>query len=110
LTPFFYAEVRVVASVSISGPTIPISPKADMVLSPVIEYTQRISLVLGYVRPSSSAETNSQDLIARTLSMSQFNEHRGAVLTSTSAGPFPGVTGKYKTENMSECIPILVFA
>jgi hypothetical protein len=75
LTPFFKAEERVVASVSISGPTIPISPKAVKTLSPVIEYTQRISCVLGYVWPSSSAETNSQDLIAHTLSMSQFNEH-----------------------------------
>jgi len=75
LTPFFKAEERVVASVSIFGPTIPISPKADIVLSPVIGYTQRISRVLGYVRPSSSAEANSQDLIAHTLSMSQFNEH-----------------------------------
>ena len=73
--PIFNAEWQVVAFMSFSGPGIQITAQPDAIRNAIVENTQRISRVLGYVRPSSSAETNSQDLIAHILAMSQSNEH-----------------------------------
>ena len=73
--PIFNAEGRAVASMSISGPSVRVTPQADNIRNAVIEFAQRISRVLGYVRPSSSADTNSQSLLAQTFAMSPSNQH-----------------------------------
>lgn len=72
--PIFNAEGRVVASMSISGPSIRVTPQAEAIRNAVIEYTLRISRVLGYVRPSNSADTNLQNLTAQTFAASPTSE------------------------------------
>jgi DNA-binding IclR family transcriptional regulator len=51
-SPIFNAEGRVVASMSISGPSIRMTPQADAMRNAVREFAQRISRVLGYSKPS----------------------------------------------------------
>jgi transcriptional regulator len=99
VAPVFNAEWQVVASMSVSGPSIQITAQPGAIRNVVVEYTQQISPVLGYVRPSSFAETNSQDPIAHTLAMSQSNEHGSSRPAPSSAGPLPGVTGQSRLKN-----------
>lgn len=72
--PIFNAEGRVVASMSISGPSIRVTPQAEAIRNAVLEFTLRISRVLGYVRPSSTVDTNSPVLIAQSVATSQSNK------------------------------------
>jgi DNA-binding IclR family transcriptional regulator len=72
--PIFNAEGRAVASMSISGPSVRVTPQAEGIRNAVLEFSLRISRVLGYVRPSNSADTHSQDLIAQTFATSPSNE------------------------------------
>ena len=65
--PIFNAEGRVVASMSVSGPSVRITPQADHIRNAVIEFSLRISRVLGYVRPSNSSESPSENPISPTM-------------------------------------------
>jgi IclR family transcriptional regulator, KDG regulon repressor len=72
--PIFNAEGRVIASMSISGPSVRVTPQAEAIRNAVREFTLRISRVLGYMRPSNSSGTIS-DLIAQTAAKSQLDKH-----------------------------------
>jgi len=69
--PIFNGEGRVVASMSISGPSIRVTPQAEAIRNAVLEFALRISRVLGYVRPSNSLKTSASDPISQTLAVSE---------------------------------------
>ncbi len=56
--PIFNAEGRAVASMSISGPSIRMTPQAEAMRNAVLEFTQRVSRVLGYLQPSITPQSN----------------------------------------------------
>ena len=70
-SPIFSAEGRVVASMSISGPSVRVTPQADSIRKAVVEFALRISHVLGYTRPSTSTDPQSTGLIAQSLAPHQ---------------------------------------
>jgi IclR family KDG regulon transcriptional repressor len=68
--PIFNAEGRAVASMSVSGPSVRITPQADAIRKAVLEFALRISRVLGYKRAPDTAEAKAQELVPPTFSYS----------------------------------------